>query len=67
MPIETRFKCVLDENEYLSVSNNEKEVIIDVKISCASECIYLDIPTAIKLSKTIRTHINLVKHKQNEQ
>lgn len=67
MPIETRFKCVLDENEYLSVNSNEKEVIIDVKVSCASECIYLDIPTAIKLSKTIRTHINLVKSKQNEQ
>lgn len=65
MPIETRFKCVLDGNEYLSVNSNDNEIIIDVKINCASECIYLDIPTAIKLSKTIRTHINLVKSRKN--
>ena len=63
MAIETRFKCNRSDNDYLKVNSNlgGTEVIIILEIDGLETEIYLDIPTAIKLSKTIRTHINLVK------
>jgi len=63
MAIETRFKCNRSINDYLKVHSNlgGTEVIIILEIDGLETEIYLDIPTAIKLSKTIRTHINLVK------
>ena len=63
MAIETRFKCNRSDNDYLKVNSNlgGTEVIIILEIDGLETEIYLDIPTAIKLSKTIRTHISLVK------
>jgi len=64
MAIETRFKCNRSENDYVKVESylGGKDVIIILEINGLETEIYLDIPTAIKLSKTIRTHINLVKN-----
>tara|TARA_R110000822_G_scaffold238665_2_gene368733 strand:- start:665 stop:862 length:198 start_codon:yes stop_codon:yes gene_type:complete len=63
MAIETRFKCNRSDNDYLKVHSNlgGNDVIIILEIDGLETEMYLDIPTAIKLSKTIRTHINLVK------
>ena len=64
MAVVANFTCVSDKNDYITIDScdKDKEIIIstyykDEKVNCY----YLDIPTAIKLSKTIRTHINLVK------
>lgn len=64
MPIETRFKCTLGIYS-LMVANNNKEVVLTFEEPNTETDIVLDIPTAIKLSKTIRTHINLVKSNEN--
>jgi|TARA_R110000803_G_scaffold29014_1_gene66540 hypothetical protein len=63
MAIETRFKCNRSVNDYLKVHSNYggDEVVIILEIEGLETEIYLDISTAIKLSKTIRTEINKVK------
>ena len=64
MPIETRFKCKLVDDDFITVNSHldNKEIHINVFNNGNIYCNYiLDIPTAIKLSKTIRTHINKVK------
>ena len=63
MAIETRFKCNRAESDYLKVESHlgGKDVIIILELNGMETEIYLDIPTSIKLSKTIRTHINLIK------
>ena len=63
MAIETRFKCNKADSDYLKVKAypEDEEVIIFLELNGVETEIYLDIPTSIKLSKTIRTHINLIK------
>ena len=63
MAIETRFKCNRSVNDYLKVHSNYggDEVVIILEIEGLETEIYLDISTAIKLSKTIRTEINKIK------
>ena len=63
MSIETRFKCSKSDSDYLKVMGypKDEEVIIFLELNGVETEIYLDIPTSIKLSKTIRTAINLIK------
>ena len=61
MAIETKFTCSRDTNDFLSVDSTDSLVLIEGIFNGAGIDFYLDIPTAIKLSKTIRTHINKVK------
>ena len=63
MAIETRFKCNRSDNDYLKVYSNlgSNDIIITLEINGIETEIYLDIPTSIKLSKTIRTNINQIK------
>tara|TARA_R110000772_G_scaffold210334_1_gene320871 strand:- start:384 stop:578 length:195 start_codon:yes stop_codon:yes gene_type:complete len=63
MAIETRFKCNRSGNDYLKVRSylDGEDVIITLQLDGLESEIYLDIPTAIKLSKTIRTEINKLK------
>ena len=63
MAIETRFKCNKADSNYLKVKAypEEEEVGIFLELDGVKTQVYLDIPTSIKLSKTIRTAINLIK------
>lgn len=63
MAIETRFKCNRSDNDYLKVHSNlgSNNIIITLEINGIETEIYLDVPTSIKLSKTIRTNINQIK------
>lgn len=63
MAIEVRFKCNRSENDYLKVHSNYegKDIIITLELDGLEQEIYLDESTSIKLAKTIRTHINLIK------
>lgn len=67
MAIEVRFKCNRSENDYLKVHSNYKgeDVILTLEMNGMDQEIYLDIPTSIKLAKTIRTEINRVKEASN--
>ena len=67
MAVELRFKCNRVKDDYIVVDSIEhsKEVLLDIVINEAELGIYLDIPTAIKLSKKIRTEINKVKEVSN--
>lgn len=62
MAVELRFKCSLNEEDYLVVEEYEGDVVIEVvdyrgyKTFCR-----LDITTAIKFAKTVRTEINKAK------
>ena len=53
-------------NELQCYQNTMGEIFINIKDTsiqhdCNEQFICLDISTAIKLSKTLRTHINLIK------
>jgi hypothetical protein len=63
MAIEIKFKCNREKEDSLQVYSNlgGKDVIIGVEIEGVYQDIYLDITTAIKFAKTIRTEINKVK------
>ena len=62
MPIETRFKDSYSD-DYTTIDSDELLEKVTVRSFSDGNLIEidLDIPTAIKLSKTIRTHINKVK------
>ena len=63
MAIEVRFKCSESEKDYITVDSSKKEGVVCLSgVFEGNVLAYsLDVPTAIKLSKTIRTHINKVK------
>lgn len=61
MAIETKFTCSRNAYDFLTVNSTDELVLIEGVFDGVGIDFYLDIPTAIKLSKTIRTHINLVK------
>jgi hypothetical protein len=63
MAIEIKFKCNREKEDSLQVYSNlgGKDVIIKVEVGGMEQEIYLDITTAIKFAKTIRTEINKVK------
>ena len=62
MPIETRFKDSYSDDFIMCESDIEfKKINLIIYSDCDYIEVCLDIPTAIKLSKTIRTHINKVK------
>ena len=70
MPIETRFLCKAERKDFITIDSNKEYQQIQIKVHFNNKFYanyILDIPTAIKLSKTIRTHINLVKSNKNEQ
>lgn len=61
MAINFQFHCSENNEDFLTVTNDTEEVILGGSFGGEKIEYYLDITTAIKLSKTIRTHINLVK------
>ena len=62
MSIVTKFTCISDKNDYIKIDSCDKEVIISTHYKDEQiNSFYLDIQTAIKLSKTIRTEINKIK------
>ena len=64
MPIETRFKCSLQKDNFIKIDSDDT-VIISLFEDNYFMPIYLDVPTAIKLSKSIRTEINKIKGGKN--
>lgn len=54
---------VTTEHKLQCFSNTDNEIYIDIDMNCGVQpsFITLDIPTAIKLAKTLRTHINIAK------
>ena len=67
MAIEIKFKCNREKEDSLQVYSNlgGKDVIIKVEVGGMEQEIYLDIITAIKFAKTIRTEINKIKGGSN--
>lgn len=67
MPIEIKFKCQDDQDDYLIVNNIDGIVCVEAfsMHEDAQITFNLDITTAIKLSKTIRTEINKAKEVNN--
>ena len=61
MAIEIRFNCSVEDRDYLTVDSNTDNVLVEGFNGGQAVQYVFDIPTAIKLSKTIRTHINKVK------
>jgi hypothetical protein len=62
MAIEMRFKCLLQDEDYLTVCEDNGDVLIRSNdFDGGSMYVRLDIPTAIKFAKTIRTAINKAK------
>lgn len=63
MAIEVRFKCSESEKDYITVDSSIKEGVVCLRGVFEGNILAysLDVPTAIKLSKTIRTHINKIK------
>ena len=67
MAVEIKFKCNREKEDSLQVYSNlgGKDVIIKVEVGGMEQEIYLDITTAIKFAKTIRTEINKIKEVSN--
>jgi|TARA_R110002153_G_scaffold23901_1_gene76795 hypothetical protein len=67
MAIEIKFKCNREKEDSLQVYSNlgGEDVIIKVEVVGMEQEIYLDITTAIKFAKTIRTEINKIKEVSN--
>jgi hypothetical protein len=66
MAIEIQFKCSRAKEDYLTVDySNTDKVWIEGMHEGAFISFVLDINTAIKLSKTIRTEINKAKEVSN--
>lgn len=61
MGLELRFKCSWSKNDYLTVRSECENVIIEGLYQGKKVLYEFDVPTSIKLAKTIRTHINIVK------
>ena len=63
MAIDLRFNCDTNALDYLKVISDTESKIISIHGMHEGKPIEydLDVSTAIKLSKTIRTHINKVK------
>ena len=67
MAIETRFRCSNTKEDYLTVKFTlDGYVMLEGKHLGAGIMYLFDIPTAIKLSKSIRTEINKAKEVSNE-
>lgn len=65
MAIEIKFKCSRVEKDYLTVYNLNGDIWIEGEINNQEIELCLDVTTAIKLSKTIRTEINKAKEVNN--
>jgi hypothetical protein len=62
MPIEIQFRCSRAKEDYLTVKHcNTDKVWIEGEYEGKAITFVLDITTAIKFSKTIRTEINKAK------
>ena len=69
MAIKHKFTCSESDLDFLTVDSDiesgqiliETEHEVNDEFGYTKGYFYLDVATAIKLSKTIRTHINLVK------
>ena len=66
MATQIKFQCNEDYNDFIVLEQNG--VMIQILGNCNDEPIdiLLDIPTAIKLHKTLRTEINKAKEVQND-
>ena len=63
--IKTLFKCSEEPTCYLEVNETEGSIIIIIKELGIKNYITLDVSTAIKLHKTLRTEINKAKEVNN--
>jgi hypothetical protein len=61
MAIEMKFSCERSEKDFLKVDSTQNDVIIEGFHNGRPFSIYLDESTAIKFTKTVRTHINIIK------
>lgn len=64
--IKTLFKCLSDTRCHLEIEQKGVSVIIMIKECGVRNFIELDISTAIKLHKTLRTEINKAKEVNND-
>lgn len=61
MAIEIKFTCSQDDSDFLKTSSYEDKVVIHGCFDNKGVEYHFDIPTSIKLSKSIRTEINKIK------
>jgi len=67
--ITTKFNCNSGNKDYIEVLDNGEDISFQIR-TFDNEfigSILLDIPTAIKFHKTLRTEINKVKNGLNEE
>lgn len=65
MPIELRFVCCENPNDHIQVESFEDKVIIWPETTGGKSEIVMDISTAIRFAKAIRTEINKAKEVDN--
>jgi len=65
MAIEVKFLCTRSSKDFLKVDSAPKEIIIEGFHNGMPLSIYLDVTTAIKFAKTLRTEINKIKEVNN--
>jgi hypothetical protein len=65
MPINFKFNCTVNQDDFLEVKQEGDFIIVKGTQDDDKQHFYLDIPTAIKLTKTLRSKINEVKEVQN--
>ena len=68
MAVELKFTCLVNKKDFISISNPAFTNNIVVSGLCHGKSIniVLDIHTAIKLSKELRTNINYAKEVNND-
>jgi len=66
MGIILKHTCSLSPLDYLGVKAEDRLILIHGVCQGSEVEVYLDIPTAIRFSKTIRTEINKVKEGTND-
>ena len=65
MPINFKFNCTVNQDDFLEVKQEGDFLIVKGTQGDEKQYFYLDIPTAIKFTKTLRSKINEVKEVQN--
>lgn len=68
MAVELKFTCLVNRKDFISISNPvfTSNIVVSGLYNGNSINIVLDIPTAIKLSKELRTNISYAKEVNND-
>lgn len=62
--IEIRFKCKTEPKDWIKVDNFGETIVLVTNHDESVNLIHMDISTAIRFAKTLRTEINKVKERE---